>query len=124
MKSYVRCKNVCFESNRVESFYDLQLNIKGKANGMFLIWSLPKLYVSSCFDIELSYIWFSVLESFSDYTAAEILDGDNKYDAGEFGLQPAVKGVKFISFPPILHLQLMRFQYDALQDANVKINDR
>uniref|UniRef100_A0A8R1TU98 Ubiquitin carboxyl-terminal hydrolase 7 n=1 Tax=Onchocerca volvulus TaxID=6282 RepID=A0A8R1TU98_ONCVO len=97
MKSYVRCKNVCFESNRVESFYDLQLNIKGKAN---------------------------VLESFSDYTAAEILDGDNKYDAGEFGLQPAVKGVKFISFPPILHLQLMRFQYDALQDANVKINDR
>ncbi|VDM97127.1 unnamed protein product [Thelazia callipaeda] len=97
MKSYVRCKNVCFESNRVESFYDLQLNIKGKAN---------------------------VLESFSDYTAAEILDGDNKYDAGEFGLQPAVKGVKFISFPPILHLQLMRFQYDALQDANVKVNDR
>lgn len=69
-------------------------------------------------------VLISVLESFSDYTAAEILDGDNKYDAGEFGLQPAVKGVKFISFPPILHLQLMRFQYDALQDANVKINDR
>lgn len=42
MKSYVRCKNVCFESNRVESFYDLQLNIKGKANGMFLIWSLSE----------------------------------------------------------------------------------
>ena len=33
MKSYVRCKNVDFESNRVESFYDLQLNIKSKANG-------------------------------------------------------------------------------------------
>lgn len=33
MKSYVRCKKVNFESNRVESFYDLQLNIKGKANG-------------------------------------------------------------------------------------------
>ncbi|VDN51807.1 unnamed protein product [Dracunculus medinensis] len=97
MKSYVRCTNVSFESNRVESFYDLQLNIKGKAN---------------------------VIESFADYTASETLDGDNKYDAGEFGLQPAVKGVKFISFPPILHLQLMRFQYDAQQDANVKINDR
>ncbi|MCP9265880.1 hypothetical protein DINM_021284 [Dirofilaria immitis] len=83
-----------------------KLNIKGKANGMFL------MYLGL------------VLESFSDYTAAEVLDGDNKYDAGEFGLQPAVKGVKFISFPPILHLQLMRFQYDALQDANVKINDR
>ncbi|VDN17632.1 unnamed protein product [Gongylonema pulchrum] len=69
-----------------------------------------------------SYVRF--MESFADYTAAEVLDGDNKYDAGEFGLQPAVKGVKFLSFPPILHLQLMRFQYDALQDANVKINDR
>lgn len=97
MKSYVRCKNVCFESSRTESFYDLQLNIKGKAN---------------------------VMESFADYTASETLDGDNRYDAGEFGLQPAVKGVKFISFPPVLHLQLMRFQYDAAQDANVKINDR
>uniref|UniRef100_F1KR00 Ubiquitin carboxyl-terminal hydrolase 7 n=1 Tax=Ascaris suum TaxID=6253 RepID=F1KR00_ASCSU len=97
MKSYVRCKNVSFESNREESFYDLQLNIKGKAN---------------------------VMESFDDYTATETLDGDNKYDAGEFGLQPAEKGVKFISFPPVLHLQLMRFQYDAQQDANVKINDR
>ncbi|VDK42338.1 unnamed protein product [Anisakis simplex] len=97
MKSYVRCKNVSFESNREESFYDLQLNIKGKTN---------------------------VMESFYDYTATETLDGDNKYDAGEFGLQPAEKGVKFISFPPVLHLQLMRFQYDAQQDANVKINDK
>uniref|UniRef100_A0A0N5AEX3 Ubiquitin carboxyl-terminal hydrolase 7 n=1 Tax=Syphacia muris TaxID=451379 RepID=A0A0N5AEX3_9BILA len=97
MQSFVRCKKVDFESNRIESFYDLQLNIKGKAN---------------------------VLESFDDYTATETLDGDNKYDAGEYGLQPAEKGVKFISFPPVLHLQLMRFQYDAAQDANVKINDR
>lgn len=65
-----------------------------------------------------------VMESFDDYTATETLDGDNKYDAGDYGLQPAEKGVKFISFPPVLHLQLMRFQYDAAQDANVKINDR
>jgi hypothetical protein len=38
--------------------------------------------------------------------------------------QPAEKGVKFLTFPPVLHLQLMRFQYDPMQDANVKINDR
>ena len=56
--------------------------------------------------------------------ASERLDGDNKYDAGEYGLQPAEKGVKFLTFPPILHLQLMRFQYDPNLDANVKINDR
>lgn len=39
-------------------------------------------------------------------------------------MQVAEKGVKFISFPPVLHLQLMRFQYDGHLDAMVKINDR
>lgn len=29
----------------------------------------------------------SVFESFKDYVATEQLDGDNKYDAGEHGLQ-------------------------------------
>ena len=36
----------------------------------------------------------------------------------------AEKGVVFMSFPPVLHLQLMRFQYDPVQDNNIKINDR
>ncbi len=35
MKSYIRCKNVDFESSREEAFYDVQLNIKGKKNSMF-----------------------------------------------------------------------------------------
>lgn len=30
---------------------------------------------------------FAVFESFKDYVATEQLDGDNKYDAGEHGLQ-------------------------------------
>lgn len=29
----------------------------------------------------------AVFESFKDYVAVEQLDGDNKYDAGEHGLQ-------------------------------------
>lgn len=66
----------------------------------------------------------SVIESFRDYTEPEILDGENMYDAGDFGMQKAEKGVKFVSFPPVLHLQLMRFQYDPQLDTNVKINDR
>ena len=41
-----------------------------------------------------------------------------------FHLQEAEKGVIFTKFPPVLHLQLMRFQYDPMADANVKINDR
>lgn len=32
MISYIRCKNVDYTSNRTETFYDIQLNIKGKKN--------------------------------------------------------------------------------------------
>ena len=38
--------------------------------------------------------------------------------------QEAEKGVSFGKFPPVLHLQLMRFQYDPMTDTNIKINDR
>lgn len=38
--------------------------------------------------------------------------------------QEAEKGVIFLTFPPVLHLQLMRFQYDPLTDNNIKVNDR
>ena len=65
-----------------------------------------------------------VYESFKEYITVESLDGDNKYDAGEHGLQEAEKGVIFLTQPPVLHLQLMRFQYDPMTDANIKINDR
>uniref|UniRef100_A0A2P2I3R0 Ubiquitin carboxyl-terminal hydrolase 7 n=1 Tax=Hirondellea gigas TaxID=1518452 RepID=A0A2P2I3R0_9CRUS len=95
--SYFRCKHVEYTSSRTETFYDIQLNIKGKKN---------------------------IYESLGDYITMETLDGDNKYDAGEHGLQEAEKGVIFQSFPPVLHLHLMRFQYDPLTDSNVKINDR
>lgn len=30
---------------------------------------------------------FAVYESFKEYIAVETLDGDNKYDAGDFGMQ-------------------------------------
>ncbi|VDM62869.1 unnamed protein product [Angiostrongylus costaricensis] len=97
MKSYIRCINVNFESTKEEPFYDIQLNIKGKCN---------------------------IMQSFREYVQVERLDGENKYDAGDYGMQPAEKGVKFVSFPPVLHLQLMRFQYDVTRDANRKINDK
>jgi ubiquitin carboxyl-terminal hydrolase 7 len=32
------------------------------------------------------------MESFKDYIEVEMLDGDNKYDAGDYGMQPAKKG--------------------------------
>ncbi|KAI8854157.1 cysteine proteinase [Chytridium lagenaria] len=96
-KSYIKCMNVNYESSRVEDFYDIQLNVKGCKN----------LY-----------------ESFVNYIAVETLDGDNKYQAEGYGLQDAKKGVIFTSFPPVLHLQLKRFEYDIERDTMVKINDR
>lgn len=66
----------------------------------------------------------NLYESFQDYVAVEMLDGENKYQAEGFGLQDAKKGIIFESFPPVLHLQLKRFEYDIQRDAMVKINDR
>lgn len=97
MISYIKCKNVSYKSTKTETFYDIQLNIKGKKN---------------------------VYESFEDYVSTEILDDENKYDAGEYGLQKAEKGVIFASFPPVLHLHLLRFQYDPMTNNSVKFNDR
>ncbi|XP_053388715.1 ubiquitin carboxyl-terminal hydrolase 7-like [Mercenaria mercenaria] len=97
MLSYIRCKHVEYCSQKEEAFYDIQLNVKGKK---------------------------TVMESFKEYVTVESLDGDNKYDAGEHGLQEAEKGVIFKHLPPVLHLHLLRFMYDPASDANVKINDR
>ena len=51
----------------------------------------------------------------------EYLEGDNKYYAEGFGFQNAKKGVRFVSFPPVLFLQLKRFEYDVFRDAMVKV---
>ena len=84
-------------STRTESFMDLQLDVKG------------------CKD---------VYASFDAYTAVETLEGANQYKSDEHGLIDAEKGVLFESLPPVLVLQLKRFEYDYARDAMVKINDK
>ncbi|XP_027333721.1 ubiquitin carboxyl-terminal hydrolase 12-like isoform X8 [Abrus precatorius] len=95
--NYIECINVDYKSTRKESFYDLQLDVKG----------CPDVYAS-----------------FDKYVEVERLEGDNKYHAEQYGLQDAKKGVLFIDFPPVLQLQLKRFEYDFMRDTMVKINDR
>lgn len=97
MKSYIKCVNVDFESSRTEDFWDIQLNVKGMKD---------------------------LAASFRDYVQVETMEGENKYFAEGYGLQDAKKGVSFLSFPPVLHLHLMRFEYDLQRDQMVKINDR
>lgn len=98
IKTYISCINVDYESTRMEDFWDLQLNVSGNQN---------------------------VLESFQDYVQVEKMDAENQYYAGyEYKLQDANKGVIFMSFPDVLHLQLKRFEYDFVKDSMTKINDR
>lgn len=97
MKTYISCINVDYESSRTEEFWDIQLNVSGNKN---------------------------LDDSFKDYIQVETMDGENKYFAEGFGLQDAKKGVIFESFPPVLHLQLKRFEYDFQRDAMMKVNDR
>lgn len=63
----------------------------------------------------------NLYESFKDHVAVEMVEGENKYQAEGFGLQDAKKGMLFQSFPPVLHLQLKRFEYDIQRDAMAKV---
>lgn len=93
--NYIECLHVDFRSTRVESFMDLQLDVKGCAD---------------------------VYDSFDKYTERERLEGDNKYDAEGHGHQDATKGVLFQDLPPVLQLHLKRFEYDFMRDMVVKWN--
>ena len=75
-----------------------------------------------CVDIQLNVKGMKTLyDSFRDYVAVETLDGENKYQAEGLGLQDARKGIIFESLPPVLHLQLKRYEYDMQRDAMVKV---
>jgi ubiquitin carboxyl-terminal hydrolase 7 len=98
IKTYISCINVNYESSRIEDFWDIQLNVRGLDN---------------------------LEASFRDYIQVERMDGENQYFAGDdHKLQDAKKGVIFLSFPDVLHLQLKRFEYDIARDMMTKINDR
>ena len=60
VESFIRCMNVAYESKREESFYDIQLDVKG------------------CKDIEAS---------FEKYVGKEKLEGENQYEAEGYGKQ-------------------------------------
>lgn len=96
-QNYMACINVEYKSVRADPFMDLQLDVKG------------------C---------HTIYDSFNKYCEIERLDGQNQYMAEGHGLQDAEKGVKFDSFPPVLQLQLKRFEYDYNRGITVKINDR
>ena len=96
VKSYIRCKNIDYESSREEDFYDIQLDVKGCDN---------------------------IYDSFRKYVEKEMLDGDNKYDAESHGKQDAEKGVIFTRFPPVLTIHLKRFTFEVQRMSFAKVHD-
>jgi hypothetical protein len=102
MENYIECINVDYKSKRNETFYDIQLNIKGEQG--------KELH--------------NIEESLRDFTAEETLEGDNAYEAEGHGKQRAKKGIRFLTFPPVLNLQLKRFHFDLEKMEMVKLNTR
>eukprot|EP00049_Salpingoeca_infusionum_P017658 m.353928 g.353928 ORF g.353928 m.353928 type:complete len:1036 (-) comp16867_c0_seq1:205-3312(-) len=96
-KSYIRCLHVDYESARDEHYYDVQLNVKGQKD---------------------------LISSFRNYIEVDKLEGDNAYASPDNGKQDAEKGEIFKTFPPVLHLQLKRFEYSIELNDFYKVNDR
>lgn len=98
------------------------MRMRTGSSGSFDCWSpitsSPRLSAVSLQTIVTA--WLSTPEA---YVTPEMMDGDNKYHAGDdFGLQDAKKGTIFMEFPPVLHLHLKRFEYDFQRDLQVKVS--
>lgn len=64
----------------------------------------------------------NVPEALLGMITPEILDGDNKVECEICGMKTeAKKGVKIAKFPPILTLNIMRFEFDFLTEQRKKI---
>ncbi len=86
-----------FKSQREESFYTLQLQVKHKRN---------------------------ILESLDLFVEGEVLEGDNKYFCEEANQRvDAVKRVCIRQLPRTLILHLKRFEFDLDFMKKVKVND-
>jgi ubiquitin carboxyl-terminal hydrolase 7 len=113
MKNYVRGIYVDFELSRIEEY-----------DGMCTFSVTPsnqRPFTRVVFSvIPLDTLGFeNLLDSFRKFVAEEILD---EYHSSEHGKQPAIKGISFVSFPPVLHIQLTRSVYDPIRDRMTKVS--
>ena len=97
MHNVIKCLNVDYQSVREESFYDLQMAVKGMQ---------------------------TLEESFREYIKPEMMEGNNKYHAEQHGLQDAKRFVAFKRFPPVLHCHLVRYTFDPETGDIAKFNGR
>ena len=95
--NFWECIHINFKSNSKEKFNWLQLNVQGLSG---------------------------IKDSLKNYVKWEKMEGDNMYEAAEHGKQEARKGIRFVYLPPVLQLQLKRFDYNPKTGNMMKINER
>jgi len=104
MKDYVQCKECGNESSRTDKYLDIPLVIKpfGERNALR-----------------------SVQEALGRFVQPELLEGDNQYLCTKCNKKvDAKKGLKLLSVPYLLMLQLKRFDFDYETMQRIKLNDR
>eukprot|EP01113_Clastostelium_recurvatum_P032973 TRINITY_DN4306_c0_g1_i6.p1 TRINITY_DN4306_c0_g1~~TRINITY_DN4306_c0_g1_i6.p1 ORF type:complete len:1027 (-),score=234.69 TRINITY_DN4306_c0_g1_i6:35-3115(-) len=98
LEDYITCQTCGQGSRRVDAFTDVPLVVRGMS---------------------------SVQDALVMFNTPEILDGDNKYSCSTCGSkQDAQKGLRLVDLPPLLTLQLKRFDYDPATWRRVKLNTR
>ena len=102
IENFIECVDVECKSRKIEAFYDIPVNVRGQANQQL----------------------HSLEASLADFVTPELMEGDNAYEAEGFGKQTAKKGIRFLSFPPVVSFQLKRFSFDFEKMDNVKLHDR
>ncbi|XP_061169220.1 ubiquitin carboxyl-terminal hydrolase 47-like isoform X7 [Saccostrea echinata] len=104
LKDYVKCLECGNESARLDTYLDIPLVIRpfgsNETHG-------------------------SVDEALQAFVEPETLDGNNQYFCEKCNKKcDAHKGLKFVSFPYMLTLQLKRFDFDYSTLHRIKLNDK
>lgn len=104
LKDYVKCQECSNESARQDFYQDIALVVRPFGS--------DKVYTS-------------LNEALNAFVEPETLNGNNQYFCEKCNKKcDALKGLKFLTFPKILTLQLKRFDFDYLTMRRIKLNDR
>lgn len=93
----IKCINVDYNSKIYEEFVDIQLDTKYHEN---------------------------IYDSLKTYFAPLELKGELKYQADGYGAQDAQKIIRFAELPPVLQIQLKRFDFNAFTGKMEKLNEK
>lgn len=104
LKDYVKCLECECESARRDSYLDIPLVVRPFGSNQ---------------------AYCSVEDSMDAFVQPEILEGANQYFCEKCNKKcNAHKGLKFLTFPYLLTLQLKRFDFDYTTLHRIKLNDR